>query len=153
MKGSPILSTIIAIFLMAVAYTYLEFSRRPPSKVAVNQSPSSSDQDPDSPRTQAYLEAHFSSPPVSFSVIDPLDSKVIASETSLSDIEWSSQISIQSSSDSVDLIIQAEWDSALPDDHQHFIQLILSPDQLADSSITLRNDSNVDDIATFTLSQ
>jgi len=155
MKGSPILSTITATLLMAGAYLWLHLTLYSKTSTANHTMPQpyvDGELHPkalDNNSVSCYIEAHFSSPPSSFSLSDPLSGNLLVSETYLEDIEWSGEI-ILPKGDSAAINIHAVWEEDTAG-KQHFIQLILSPDQMEDSTVTLRNDGEIDTTASFQL--
>jgi len=101
-----------------------------------------------------YIEAHFSTPPKSLKISDPISGKVITRISDLTDNEWSDEINL-TIGQSVELNVQATWaeDDVVDSTQQNFIQLVLSPDQMEDSTMTLRNAGDIDTTATFQLRQ
>ncbi len=153
MKGSPILSTITATLLMAGAYLWLHLSLYS-SPSHVNQGNGDANEDDQESNLSEnmiayYIEAHFSTPPSKFVLTHPVSGKVIVNESTLTDNEWSGEIML-SKEETVELNIRVLWKEN-SSDLQNFIQLILSPDQMEDSSVTLRNDGEIDSTATFQL--
>lgn len=159
MKGSPILSTITATLLMAGAYLWLNLSLTsevvaedniPNTKGSVIRSTGGALSPEDT--ISCYIEAHFSSPPTKFTISDAVSGRAIATVSNLSDNEWSDEITLLKG-ESIELMVQATWQNDSNNSNkQNFIQLILSPDQMADSEVTLRNTGEIDTTAFFTLS-
>ena len=155
MKGSPLLSTIIALLLMAGAYLWLDFSLKTSESVTPIVKSNNELSSP-SPMTNeiipSYIEAHFSTQPTSFKITDPLSGKVISNISNLTGNEWTGEIDIPIGT-TAELRVQATWKQTTANStaQQNFIQLILSPDQMDDSTVTLRNSGEIDTTAIFQL--
>jgi len=159
MKGSPLLSTLTAILLMAGAYILLDLNIKPYTKQA--EPTTNQENTPNSSHSQAqdlamiptYIEAHFSSPPQHFKIQAPLTGQVIAHASNLTENEWSGEIKI-APGDAAELNIRAIWKpNETQQKTQHFIQIILSPDQMDDTTVTLRSShsNEIDTTASFQL--
>ncbi len=155
MKGSPILSTITATLLMAGSYLWLHLTLySSPSIVDPPQAPSRYNgiaQETLLPENMinCYIEAHFSTPPSKFIIKHPVSGKIIVSETNLTGNEWSGEIKIARDK-TAELNVYTLWDLT-SSNRQNFLQLVLFPDQMEDSSVTLRSHAEIDSTATFQL--
>lgn len=155
MKGSPILSTITATLIMAAAYLWLHLTLYSSSPITDIAQTTSANHETNQAtlisqnRLACYIEAHFSTPPKKFIISHPISGKTIISKTNLTDNEWSGEITIHKA-ETADLNVYATWE---PDstNKQNFLQLVLSPNQMEDSSVTLRNNAEIDTTATFQL--
>lgn len=151
MKGSPIISTLLAAIIMVSIYLIMHTrlaSNNSSEPDHTSRSKTKLEDRKGESMVSAYIEVHFSTPPASFTIYHPVSNQKIVEINDHSDNEWSDEILIPEG-DSIELNVVAKWKDS-DDDRQHFVQLILSPNGKDDASTTLRSMTDIDTTATFT---
>ena len=141
MKGSPIISTLLACFIMLLLYLAMQ--------MGLKQNPTTSVEPTEVIPTQTttvFAEIYFSTPPVSFRLSQPTTGKVILSEINDGSTEWSGEIQVPLPLDDLELNAAATWKT-----HPgiQFMQIVLSPLDRDSSSATLRSETDIDTTAHF----
>ena len=149
MKGSPILSTLTAIVIMLGSYFAISSLLNSHISPSTNPNKTSINNNTTSELSSAFLEMHFSTPPASLVISDPITNHVIAKLSNLTDHEWNGEIMLPNkpAPSQLELSVKAAWDKSSA--QQHFIQIIVSPDQADDAAVTLRSMDHIDTTATF----
>ena len=147
MKGSPILATALACLIMLGMYVGMRVAFSEDDAPIVEPRITdvvSSDQ------LSVYVEIYFSSQPKNFTLTHPATGKVLLKVESIDSAEWSGDIFIpveKLTSAEIEIQCKAEWQSS--DDNYHFMQVIISPDELDPQTRTLRAESDITDIIHF----
>lgn len=147
MKGSPILATMLACFIMLVMYAGMRvaFSKDDPPVLEPNiSSPSPSG------KVSVYAEIYFSSRPKNFSITHPDSGLSILNITDHDASEWSGELFIpveKLTSGEIEFLGKCTWKS--PEDGHQFMQIIISPEDLDQQTHTLRAEGDIADIITF----
>ncbi|MEZ7957290.1 MAG: hypothetical protein QMC23_11240 [Rubritalea sp.] len=150
MKGSPILASALVCLIMLSMYVGMRvaFSEDDTAIVEPRVTEVTA-----SEQISVYAEIYFSSQPKNFSLIHPATGKTLIKVENIDDAEWSGDIFIPveklTSTISKEIEIQgaAEWQSS--EASYHFMQVIISPDELDPQTRTLRAAGDIKDIMNF----
>lgn len=147
MKGSPILATALACLIMLGMYVGMRvaFSKDdiPIVEPEVSEVVSSA-------QVSVYVEIYFSSQPKNFSLIHPATGKVLIKVENIDDVEWAGDVFIpveKLTSEELEIQCEANWES--PSAGYHFMQVIISPDELDPQTKTIRAPKDITDIMNF----
>lgn len=147
MKGSPILATALACLIMLGMYVGMRvaFSKDdiPIVEPEVSEVVSSA-------QVSVYVEIYFSSQPKNFSLIHPATGKVLMKVENIDDVEWAGDVFIpveKLTSEELEIQCEANWES--PSAGYHFMQVIISPDELDPQTKTIRAPNDITDIMNF----
>jgi len=147
MKGSPILATALSCLIMLGMYVGMRVAFAEDDTPIVE--PKISDI-VSSSQVSVYVEIYFSSQPNSFSLIHPATGKVLIKVENIDDTEWSGDVFIpveKLTSEELEIQCTAKWES--PSAGHHFMQVIISPDELDPQTNTLRAADNIADVMNF----
>jgi hypothetical protein len=147
MKGSPILATALACLIMLGMYVGMRVAFAEDDTPIVE--PEVSDV-VSSAQVSVYVEIYFSSQPNSFSLIHPATGKVWVKVENIDDVEWSGDgfIPVEKlTSGELEIQCRAKWESRSAG--YHFMQVIISPDELDPQTMTLRAADDIADIMNF----
>lgn len=142
MKGSPIISTLIATVIMLGLYALMQVGLRqkPVSTNLIEVDP------PPSNMVRVFAEIYFATPPESFSITHPTTGEILINKKNLDSTEWSGDLLVPAPLDDLEINVSATWKSH---PGMQFMQITLSPNDRDPASATLRSESDIDTTATF----
>ncbi len=152
MKGSPIISTIVACLIMLGIYLCMHTFLRPQQQIADSKIPAAP-QNHHSREAEIlyFIEIQSSTPPSSILITHPITGEVILKISDLTETEWTGEILLPllEEGSQIELNVNAQWQDT-PEDTQNFIHIVLSTPDDSDTSSVLRSPGNIDTTATFT---
>ncbi len=149
MKGSPILATALACFIMLSMYVgmRLVFSQDGDKATDASSEDNTSKQ-PALDTVTAYADLYFSAKPQSLVISHPATDTPLLALNNPDAFEWNGEIQLPNNlTEELEILCKVKWDN--PQDGYQFIQITLSPDGLDDQSQTLRAEGDITDIMNF----
>ncbi len=151
MKGSPIISTILACIIMLGIYLCMQTFLRSDVQIVESKNSVNTKKHPSAAvYILHYIEIQTSTPPSSILITHPITGEELLKITDLTETEWTGEIDIPLTDEEnqIEFNVSAQWDKT-PEGTQNFIYIQLSSRLSSDTSTVLRGPQDIDTTATF----